>query len=42
MLIAALGLMLTACGSGEDPVGTRKGEGEPSQGTVTAEPEDEQ
>ncbi|MCR5738791.1 MAG: DUF3798 domain-containing protein, partial [Lachnospiraceae bacterium] len=30
--------MLTACGSGEDPSGTRTGEGESSQGTVTAEP----
>ncbi|MBP1585727.1 MAG: DUF3798 domain-containing protein [Lachnospiraceae bacterium] len=38
MLISALGLMLTACGSGEDPAGTRTGEGESSQGTVTAEP----
>ena len=38
MLISALGLMLTACGSGGNPAGTLTGEGEPSQGTVTAEP----
>lgn len=38
ILIAALGLMLTACGSGEDPAGTLTEGGEPSQGTVTAEP----
>ncbi len=38
MLISALGLMLTACGSGGDPAGTQTGAGQPLQGTVTAEP----
>ena len=38
MLISALGLMLTACGSGEDPAGTLTEGGEPSQGTVTTGP----
>ncbi len=38
ILISALGLMLTACGSGGDPAGTQTGAGQPSQGTVTTEP----
>ena len=38
MLISALGLMLTACGSGGDPAGTQTGAGQPLQGTVTTEP----
>jgi hypothetical protein len=38
ILISALGLMLTACGSGGDSAGTQTGEGQSSQGTVTAEP----
>ena len=38
MLISALGLMLTACGSGGDPVETQTGAGQLSQGTVTTGP----